>query len=116
MKTMILAIRNRSRKGLITPTKEVFMAIGNLTFDQLCNLRHRGAFSTVSSTFTTCCQQSKHLDLSTDDQSVLTTWYNVSCILRHRLARKHMLIIFREPWMPLIPKCQLHDDQPVFLH
>lgn len=77
MKTMILAIKNRSRKGLITPTKEVFLGIGSLTFEQLCILRHRGAFSTVSSTFTTCCQQSKHLDLNPGDEDVLTLWYNV---------------------------------------
>ncbi|KAI9782363.1 MAG: hypothetical protein M1839_005236 [Geoglossum umbratile] len=32
-------------------------AIGQLTFTQLAELRHRGAFSTVSSTFATCCQR-----------------------------------------------------------
>ncbi|KAI5295035.1 hypothetical protein KEM52_002538, partial [Ascosphaera acerosa] len=32
-------------------------AIGELTFAQLAELRHRGAFSTVSQTFAACCQR-----------------------------------------------------------
>ncbi|CAL3968679.1 unnamed protein product [Diplocarpon coronariae] len=35
---------------------EVFHQIGQLSFEQLSSLRHRGAFSTVTLTFATCCQ------------------------------------------------------------
>ncbi|KAI9723327.1 MAG: hypothetical protein M1812_001210 [Candelaria pacifica] len=34
--------------------------ISSLTFDQLTQLRHRGAFSVVSSTFAACCQRCSH--------------------------------------------------------
>ena len=34
-----------------------FEKIGTLSFIQLAELRHRGAFSTVSQTFATCCQR-----------------------------------------------------------
>lgn len=76
MRFMILAIRNKSRKGLVTPSKEVYLGIGRLTFVQLSNLRHRGAFTNVSATFTACCQQSKHLDTAEGDEDILLTWYN----------------------------------------
>ncbi|KAK7908349.1 hypothetical protein PG985_015652 [Apiospora marii] len=48
------------KPGLLAPDSKTFDAIGNLTFDELSNLRHRGAFSTVTHTFTGCCQQVKH--------------------------------------------------------
>lgn len=75
MKTMILTIRNRSRVGSLTPSARTFRAVGNLTFEQLSSLRHRGAFTTVSSTFSTCCQLSKHLERQDDDADVLNVWY-----------------------------------------
>ncbi|KND95019.1 hypothetical protein TOPH_00464 [Tolypocladium ophioglossoides CBS 100239] len=62
MRTIVLAIRNQSRDGFISPPRDLFERIGNLTFNQLSNLRHRGAFTTVAMTFATCCQQTKHLD------------------------------------------------------
>lgn len=34
-----------------------YQIIGNLTFQQLAELRHRGAFSTVTQTFASCCSQ-----------------------------------------------------------
>lgn len=37
---------------------EDYLQIGNLTFNQLAELRHRGAFSTVSRTFAACCTAS----------------------------------------------------------
>lgn len=76
MKTMILTLRNRSRAGSLTPSTRVFRAVGDLTFEQLSNLRHRGAFTTVSSTFSTCCQLSKHLDKEEDDTDILNLWYD----------------------------------------
>ncbi|KAK8933176.1 hypothetical protein VCV18_001722 [Metarhizium anisopliae] len=66
---------SRSRNGLIIPSKEVFERIGNLTFTQLENLRHRGAFTTVSSTFATCCQQTKYLQLEQNERTLLGIWY-----------------------------------------
>lgn len=72
MRTIVLAIRNRSRDGFISPSRDLFERISNLTFDQLSSLRHRGAFTTVAMTFATCCQQTKHLD---QGDSLLDTWY-----------------------------------------
>lgn len=76
MRIMILAIRNKSRKGAVVPSKEVYLGIGRLTFEQLSSLRHRGAFTNVSATFSACCQQSKHLEQADGDEDVLLTWYN----------------------------------------
>lgn len=78
MRTIIFTIRNGSQEGLIIPSKEVFERIGNLTFTQLASLRHRGAFSTVSATFATCCQQTKHLQFEDGEKSLLEVWYEVS--------------------------------------
>ncbi|KJZ78987.1 hypothetical protein HIM_01760 [Hirsutella minnesotensis 3608] len=72
LRTVVLTARNRSRSGTISPTSDLFERIGNLTFNQLSNLRHRGAFTTVASTFATCCQQTKHFD---QDRSLLNIWY-----------------------------------------
>ncbi|XWW97598.1 hypothetical protein V2A60_005582 [Cordyceps javanica] len=76
MRIMILAIRNKSRKGAVTPSNDVYLGIGRLTFEQLSSLRHRGAFTNVSATFSACCQQSKHLEQAEGDEDVLLTWYN----------------------------------------
>ncbi|PYH49144.1 THADA/TRM732 family protein [Aspergillus saccharolyticus JOP 1030-1] len=38
-------------------TEQHFDNLGSLSFVQLAELRHRGAFSTVSQTFATCCQR-----------------------------------------------------------
>ncbi|PHH85172.1 hypothetical protein CDD83_799 [Cordyceps sp. RAO-2017] len=72
MRSIVLTARNRSRPGLISPTTDVFERIGNLTFNQLSSLRHRGAFTTVASTFASCCQQAKHVD---QDRPLLDMWY-----------------------------------------
>lgn len=76
MRVMILAIRNNSRQGAVIPSKEVYLGIGRLTFEQLSSLRHRGAFTNVSATFTACCQQSKYLEQAEGDEDILLTWYN----------------------------------------
>ncbi|KEY69396.1 hypothetical protein S7711_05710 [Stachybotrys chartarum IBT 7711] len=75
MKVMIVATKNGSQKGCVSPARDVFTRIGSLTFTQLSSLRHRGAFTTVSSTFTSCCQQTKYLEQSPDDEPLLTLWY-----------------------------------------
>ncbi|UKZ80740.1 hypothetical protein TrVFT333_008504 [Trichoderma virens FT-333] len=54
---------------------EAFETIGNLAFEQLANLRHRGAFTTVAATFATCCQLTKHLDPVEGEISLLNVWY-----------------------------------------
>jgi hypothetical protein len=78
MRTIALSMRNRSREGLITPSRKAFETIGNLAFEQLANLRHRGAFTTVAATFATCCQLTKHLDSVEGGESLLDVWYKVS--------------------------------------
>ncbi|KAI9734539.1 MAG: hypothetical protein M1834_002140 [Cirrosporium novae-zelandiae] len=53
---------------------EDFKSVGGLCFTQLAELRHRGAFSTVSSTFASCCQRC----IKSDDKSVAGlpfSWY-----------------------------------------
>ncbi|KAL7822394.1 putative death-receptor fusion protein domain-containing protein [Trichoderma gracile] len=75
MRTIALSMRNRSREGLITPSRKAFETIGNLAFEQLANLRHRGAFTTVAATFATCCQLTKHLDPVEGRESLLDVWY-----------------------------------------
>jgi len=53
--------------------------IGRLNFTQLAELRHRGAFSTVSQTFAACCACCAQ---SSDKvvRDLLATWYKVSLI------------------------------------
>ncbi|KAJ5669950.1 Armadillo-like helical [Penicillium maclennaniae] len=51
-----------------------FEAVGRTSFTQLAELRHRGAFSTVSQTFATCCQRcSDSKDVSIQELPKL--WY-----------------------------------------
>ncbi|KAK8081772.1 hypothetical protein PG996_000553, partial [Apiospora saccharicola] len=71
------------KPGLLAPHRKTFDAIGNLTFDELSNLRHRGAFSTVIHTFTGCCQQVKHYPTSEKGaETLLDQWYKgaIHCI------------------------------------
>lgn len=54
--------------------REDFERVGQISFMQLAELRHRGAFSTVSQTFATCCQRCS----SSKDQSIQElpkAWY-----------------------------------------
>lgn len=49
--------------------------LGDLTFAELAELRHRGAFSTVAQTFVVCCMRSNG---GTDTVSqTLEDWYKV---------------------------------------
>ncbi|GAB7354530.1 hypothetical protein MBLNU459_g4993t2 [Dothideomycetes sp. NU459] len=54
--------------------------MGDLSFMQLAELRHRGAFSTVSQTFVACCLSCN--SISGSKGSVLETWYKraILCI------------------------------------
>ena len=78
LRTLALTGKNRGRAGFIIPSSENFARIGDLTFNQLSSLRHRGAFTTVSQTFATCCQHSKYIEENNDGQALLSKWYQVS--------------------------------------
>ncbi|KAF4628970.1 hypothetical protein G7Y89_g9185 [Cudoniella acicularis] len=61
-----------------------FSQIGNLSFTQLSTLRHRGAFSTVSLTFSSCCALTQHKMLRsyTSSSNILQSWWKgtLECI------------------------------------
>jgi len=61
---------------------DVFIGIGDLTFEQLSTLRHRGAFSTVTLTFARCCQLIKKFPSAicpadSTDPRLLQKWFQV---------------------------------------
>lgn len=66
---------------------EGYYRFGHQAFTQLAELRHRGAFSTVSHTFGACC-----LLCARSSQAALRdypkTWYKVICSARRLLLRK----------------------------
>ncbi|KAI1429341.1 putative death-receptor fusion protein-domain-containing protein [Xylaria sp. FL1777] len=83
MRTIAHNARYDQRHGYLAPSRQTFEDIGNLTFDQLSNLRHRGAFSTVSQTFTTCCQLVQSIPATRDNgRGLLERWYEgaLNCI------------------------------------
>lgn len=76
-----MPLRLSQTSGLLLPSIQTFKDIGFLAFDQLTKLRHRGALSTVTLTFTTTCQLTKSLvDVNPgvpDPEHLLQTWYQV---------------------------------------
>ncbi|KAK1750774.1 thyroid adenoma-associated protein [Echria macrotheca] len=86
MRLMIGTLRLEPAPGVPFPPLDIFKDIGFLTFEQLATLRHRGAFSTVSLTFTTCCQLTQRLErtyVSTaGSDNLLREWYQgaLQCI------------------------------------
>jgi hypothetical protein len=79
--------------GVPFPPLDVFRETGYLAFEQLASLRHRGAFSTVSYTFSTCCQLTQHLrsvypDID-ESEDLLREWYQVSSALSASDASTH---------------------------
>ncbi|KAI9792195.1 MAG: hypothetical protein M1816_002735 [Peltula sp. TS41687] len=60
---------------------EDLLRIGRLSFEQLAELRHRGAFSSVSQTFAACCRVCV-MFRNTVSQDMLRKWYEetLSCI------------------------------------
>lgn len=79
LRTIAQNARHDRGKGLVTPSRRNFEEIGTLTFDELSNLRHRGAFSTVSQTFTACCQLVQCIPTDPNhDVNLLEEWYRVS--------------------------------------
>lgn len=47
---------------------EDFQRLGNLAFSQLAELRHRGAFSAVSQTFSACCKRCAQVEHSVEQE------------------------------------------------
>lgn len=88
MRTIVGNLRFDRAVGHLLPSPEVFRNVGNLAFTQLSRLRHRGAFSSVSLTFTCCCQyaQSTTVVISTENRSLLEEWYQgtLNCIHTQR--------------------------------
>lgn len=88
LRTIVGNLRSSRTAGYLLPTPEVFKAAGNLAFAQLSTLRHRGAFSSVSLTFTCCCQNTQHPSIvaAFENTTLLRTWYQgtLSCILTQR--------------------------------
>ncbi|KAA8564146.1 hypothetical protein EYC84_012123 [Monilinia fructicola] len=78
MRTVVTKAKDLRHDGSSVMSSELFTKVGNLTFQQLSNLRHRGAFSTVSLTFAKCCQISQYLASS----ELLDVWYKgaLQCI------------------------------------
>lgn len=61
---------------------EHFEQIGSLTYQQLKDLRHRGAFSTVTLTFARCCQLTQSYTIEGSKKQLLKQWYAgaIACI------------------------------------
>lgn len=87
LRLLMGTLRLKKAPGVPFPPFEVFRDTGNLTFEQLASLRHRGAFSTVSYTFMTCCQLTQHLQSAFPDtvesDNLLRQWYQgaLNCIM-----------------------------------
>lgn len=84
--------------GSLVPSGKVLEEIGNLTFTQLSQLRHRGAFTTVSQTFTVCCQSVKFVSsvetlVAETETTMLDVWYKVSDELARILFCLLLLLI-----------------------
>src|SRR6266536_3788210 len=79
MRNMVSKIKLSWPDGAPMLPTEIFTRIGDLAFEQLSNLRHRGAFSTVSLTFARCCQLTQHLipNPTSTSTSLLEKWYQV---------------------------------------
>lgn len=77
MKAIVLGAKNYVGKEQVCPSKDVFSAIGNLSFEQASTLRHRGALTTVSQTFATSCQMSRHYSSDNSSDNHLHVWYKV---------------------------------------
>ncbi|KAK3375057.1 putative death-receptor fusion protein-domain-containing protein [Podospora didyma] len=87
LRLVLGTLRLGSVPGVPFPAPDVFKDGGYLTFEQLASLRHRGAFSTVSLTFSTCCQLTRNLFNAFPDadrsDNLLRAWYKgtLDCIM-----------------------------------
>ena len=78
MKAIIQGAKNYGGKEHLCPSIKVFSAIGNLSFQQLATLRHRGALTTVSQTFAICSQMSRFYKDREEAEPLLDQWFKVS--------------------------------------
>lgn len=100
----------------------IFIGIGDLTFKQLSNLRHRGAFSTVSLTFARCCHLSQiQLNNKSLNINPVERWYKVCLfwilndgqlakfkrerlhVYQSKLRRRDDQLVFRPWWQAYSP-------------
>lgn len=88
MRTVVTKAKDRRHDGSSVMGPELFKKVGNLTFEQLSSLRHRGAFSTVSLTFARCCQLSQCHASS----ELLEIWYKVRDSCSPTLATVKLMI------------------------
>ncbi len=81
MRAIVSHLRFSRVKGTLIPDRAVFESIGNLAFDQLSTLRHRGALTTVAQTFTLCCQMANDPIVTEPgtpvDKTRIMAWYKV---------------------------------------
>ncbi|SPO02760.1 uncharacterized protein DNG_05435 [Cephalotrichum gorgonifer] len=82
MKAIVLGAKRYVGKGQVCPSKEVFSAIGGLSFQQLSTLRHRGALTAASQTFAAACQMSGYYSGDDSSGSLLSVWYQRSTTRR----------------------------------
>jgi hypothetical protein len=88
-------------RALISPA--LFMKLGRLCFTQLLELRHRGAFSTVSQTFAAFCRRCVSSNIATL-RALPDVWYEVSWDkYKHRLQLTHCRKLFGQYKTKLVP-------------
>ncbi|KKF95395.1 putative protein.07 [Ceratocystis platani] len=80
LRTIIIGAKNLKKPGLIFPSRQDLIAVGDLAFTQLATLRHRGAFTTAAHTFASCCQisESYEEDPTPAHETLLAQWYQRS--------------------------------------
>ncbi|KAL2181602.1 putative death-receptor fusion protein-domain-containing protein [Thermothelomyces heterothallicus CBS 202.75] len=87
LRLLVGTLRLKNTAGAPLPPIDVFRETGYLAFEQLASLRHRGAFSTVSYTFSTCCQLTQQLrevyPEIDEAENLLREWYQgaIGCIM-----------------------------------
>lgn len=113
MKTMILGAKNYVGMEQIWPSKEIFIAIGTLSFQQASTLRHRGALTTVSQTFASSCQMSRYYSSSNPSDSLLNVWYKVEHLPTAFV--KDISNIHREPLIASSLRDPRREGRQVFL-
>ena len=79
---MVLKIKNISSAEVSTEARTDVLTIGQLSFVQLAELRHRGAFSSVAQTFAACCQTCL-LSQDAGLNELPSIWYEVRVLFRN---------------------------------
>ncbi|KAI9888322.1 MAG: hypothetical protein M1814_000575 [Vezdaea aestivalis] len=81
---------------IISERVKILKTAGQMSFDQLSSLRHRGAFTTVSATFETSCWLCKQLN-TPETLSLLGTWYEQTFIY---MREKSLVVTRRSAGLP----------------